>query len=233
MREGLDHQLPQFRTRVTGDALVLTLEVDDAEAALREVETTGIVPAVSLRDEPWGQRHFMLRDPAGVWVDVVQPIDPDPSSWTRRPVSSSQRSTNRPADRERPVRGPNAERQARTHAALLVAARRVFSRDGFASATTGEIMAGTGLTRGAIYYHFPDKLALLAERADSEPDLDSLTALLSGALNEAALWIADADDQAAARRAMRRSLDTLLDRLFSRAAAAPTGPGRGRGAPPG
>jgi uncharacterized glyoxalase superfamily protein PhnB len=78
MREGLDHQLPQFRTRMTGDALVLTLEVDDAEAALREVETTGIVPAVSLRDEPWGQRHFMLRDPAGVWVDVVQPIDPDP-----------------------------------------------------------------------------------------------------------------------------------------------------------
>jgi AcrR family transcriptional regulator len=230
-------------------------------------------------------------------------------------VSSSQRSTNRPADRERPVRGPNAERQARTHAALLVAARRVFSRDGFASATTGEIMAGTGLTRGALYYHFPDKLALfdavveqvagelvvrigrvvgsmpdafsrlragceewlramadpelhrlylveapaalglprwreidaaygggslrggiqavLAERGDSEPDLESLTALLSGALNEAALWIADADDQAAAGRAMRRSLDTLLGRLFSRAAAGPTGPGRGRGAPPG
>jgi AcrR family transcriptional regulator len=208
-------------------------------------------------------------------------------------VSSSQRSTSRPADRERPVRGPNAERQARTHAALLVAARRVFSRDGFASATTGEIMAGTGLTRGALYYHFPDKLAsmpdafsslragceewlramadpelhrlylveapaalglprwreidaaygggslrggiqaVLAERADSEPELESLTALLSGALNEAALWIADADDQAAAGRAMRRSLDTLLGRLFSRAAAGPTGPGRGRGAPPG
>lgn len=77
MREELDHQLPQFRTRMAGDALVLTLEVDDAEAALREVAATGIAPAVSLRDEPWGQRHFMLRDPAGVWVDVVQPIDPD------------------------------------------------------------------------------------------------------------------------------------------------------------
>jgi catechol 2,3-dioxygenase-like lactoylglutathione lyase family enzyme len=79
MREGLDHQLPQFRRRVAGDALVLTFEVDDAEETLREVQATGAVPAVSLRDEPWGQRHFMLRDPAGVWVDVVQPIDPDPA----------------------------------------------------------------------------------------------------------------------------------------------------------
>jgi catechol 2,3-dioxygenase-like lactoylglutathione lyase family enzyme len=79
MREGLEHQLPQFRTRMQGDALVLTLEVDDVGEALREVEATGVAPDVSLRDEPWGQRHFMLRDPAGVWVDVVQPIDPDPS----------------------------------------------------------------------------------------------------------------------------------------------------------
>ena len=78
MREGLEHQLPQFRPRIAGDALVLTLEVDDAREALREVEATGVAPEVSLRDEPWGQRHFMLRDPAGVWVDVVQSIDPDP-----------------------------------------------------------------------------------------------------------------------------------------------------------
>ena len=79
MREGLHHQLPQFRTRIGGDAVVLTLEVDDAAEALGEVEATGAVPVVPLRDEPWGQRHFMLRDPAGVWVDVVQPIDPDPA----------------------------------------------------------------------------------------------------------------------------------------------------------
>jgi catechol 2,3-dioxygenase-like lactoylglutathione lyase family enzyme len=78
MREGLEHQLPQFRRRMAGDALVLTLEVEDARQALQEVEATGLAPQVSLRDEPWGQRHFMLRDPAGVWVDVVQPIDPDP-----------------------------------------------------------------------------------------------------------------------------------------------------------
>jgi catechol 2,3-dioxygenase-like lactoylglutathione lyase family enzyme len=79
MREGLDHQLPQFRTPIGGDHLVLTIEVDDADSALREVQASGAVPAVSLRDEPWGQRHFMLRDPAGIWVDVVQQVEPDPS----------------------------------------------------------------------------------------------------------------------------------------------------------
>jgi catechol 2,3-dioxygenase-like lactoylglutathione lyase family enzyme len=78
MRHGLDHQLPQFRRPLTGHAALVTIEVEDAEDALREVEATGATPAVPLRDEPWGQRHFMLRDPAGIWVDIAQQTDPDP-----------------------------------------------------------------------------------------------------------------------------------------------------------
>ena len=34
---------------------------------------------VDIKDEPWGQRHFMMRDPAGVWVDIVEQIEPDPA----------------------------------------------------------------------------------------------------------------------------------------------------------
>ncbi|MGH9118653.1 MAG: VOC family protein [Acidimicrobiales bacterium] len=74
MREGLDDQLPQFRAPIEGSSLLLTIEVADAESALSEVEGTGLVPEITLRDEPWGQRHFMLRDPAGIWVDVVQQL---------------------------------------------------------------------------------------------------------------------------------------------------------------
>jgi hypothetical protein len=33
---------------------------------------------VSLRDEPWGQRHFITEDPDGVLVDVVTVIPPAP-----------------------------------------------------------------------------------------------------------------------------------------------------------
>jgi AcrR family transcriptional regulator len=199
----------------------------------------------------------------------------------------------------RGVRGPNAERHARTRAALLRAGRQDFARDGYAPASTGEIAAATGLTRGALYHHFPDKLALfdavleqvarelverieaaatarrdplaglragceewldamaepelqrlylvegpaalglarwreidaehgggslregieavLAERDDRKTAVEPLTALLTGALNEAALWTAEAKDPDKARREMRVSVALLLDRLFARA----------------
>ncbi|MFX4229610.1 MAG: hypothetical protein ACFHHU_17570 [Porticoccaceae bacterium] len=29
-----------------------------------------------LRDEPFGQRHFITRDPNGVLIDVIKPIPP-------------------------------------------------------------------------------------------------------------------------------------------------------------
>jgi hypothetical protein len=32
---------------------------------------------------PWGQRRFALHDPSGTWVDVIQPIDPQPGFWDK------------------------------------------------------------------------------------------------------------------------------------------------------
>ena len=31
---------------------------------------------LALRDEPFGQRHFIVQDPNGVLIDVIQPIPP-------------------------------------------------------------------------------------------------------------------------------------------------------------
>lgn len=31
---------------------------------------------VELQDEEWGQRHFMMEDPTGLLVDVVEQIGP-------------------------------------------------------------------------------------------------------------------------------------------------------------
>jgi hypothetical protein len=36
---------------------------------------------LSLRNEPFGQRRFGLFDPAGVWIDVVEQIDPAVGWW--------------------------------------------------------------------------------------------------------------------------------------------------------
>jgi hypothetical protein len=36
-----------------------------------------------VKDEPWGQRRFGLFDPSGMWVDVVQQIEPVPGYWAK------------------------------------------------------------------------------------------------------------------------------------------------------
>lgn len=52
------------------------LEVADASAALAEVQASGAEPDYPLTDEPFGQRRFSLRDPSGLWINVVQQLSP-------------------------------------------------------------------------------------------------------------------------------------------------------------
>ena len=64
-----------------GQGILLTLQVPDAASEFERVRTSGLFVDHPLRDEPWGQRRFGLRDPAGVWVDVVEQIEPEPGYW--------------------------------------------------------------------------------------------------------------------------------------------------------
>ena len=57
--------------------VILNLEVDDVDAVhARLVEEAGLPVALSLRDEDFGQRHFIVVAPEGVLLDVIQPIAP-------------------------------------------------------------------------------------------------------------------------------------------------------------
>src|SRR5438309_7891136 len=58
--------------------------------------------------------------------------------------------------RTRP-RPTQAERSARTRAALLAAARELFAEKGFAQTGREEIAERAGVTRGALYHHFASK----------------------------------------------------------------------------
>ena len=69
--------------------------------------------------------------------------------------------------------------------------------------------------------------AVLATRPDQALGVEPITFLLSGAFNEAALWIAEAKDEKTARREMDRTLVELLERLFT-SPAAPARPPRAR-----
>lgn len=63
----------------SAQGLLLNLEVDDADAEHRRlVDEHGLRPVLPLRDEDFGQRHFIVAAPDGVLVDVIQPIAPSP-----------------------------------------------------------------------------------------------------------------------------------------------------------
>lgn len=58
--------------------MLVTVEVDDVDAVHARAAERGLPLHLPLRDEPWGQRHFITEDPDGVLVDVVTVIEPSP-----------------------------------------------------------------------------------------------------------------------------------------------------------
>jgi uncharacterized glyoxalase superfamily protein PhnB len=66
-----------------GGGAFLTLQVADARAEYERVTRAGLSCALDLTDEPWGQRRFGALDPAGMWVDVVEQVEPAAGWWER------------------------------------------------------------------------------------------------------------------------------------------------------
>ena len=74
----LDGQHPTIpavgRGRSTG--LLLNFEVEDVDAVYDAVRAAGLPILREIRDEDFGQRHFITADPNGVMIDVIKPIPP-------------------------------------------------------------------------------------------------------------------------------------------------------------
>lgn len=63
------------------------------------------------------------------------------------------------------------EKMAETKAKLITAARAAFAEKGFTAASMDDLTSSVGLTRGALYHNFGDKVGLLAavvDQIDSE-----------------------------------------------------------------
>ena len=66
------------------------------------------------------------------------------------------------------VRMPTqAERRSATIAAILTAARALFAERGFEAASIDDIALAAGVTKGAVYHHFPSKEAIFVDVLDA------------------------------------------------------------------
>jgi predicted enzyme related to lactoylglutathione lyase len=66
----------------------LTLQVADAKSTFDKLVKTGLKITYALTDEPWGQRRFGLTDPNGMYIDVVEQIEPQEGFWEKHKVKN-------------------------------------------------------------------------------------------------------------------------------------------------
>lgn len=71
-----DHETVPAEARRPASGLLINFEVSDPDAVYERVVAAGLPVLRSLRDEDFGQRHFITRDPNGVLIDVIKPIRP-------------------------------------------------------------------------------------------------------------------------------------------------------------
>ena len=56
----------------THEGMVVSFEVSDARAAFTTAQRENLDIAMDYKEEAWGQRHFILRDPQGLLIDIVE-----------------------------------------------------------------------------------------------------------------------------------------------------------------
>jgi len=61
----------------------LTLQVEDAQVEYDKLKKEGLNMYYHLTDEVWGQRRFGIIDPNGLYIDIVQQIQPEEGFWEK------------------------------------------------------------------------------------------------------------------------------------------------------
>lgn len=73
--DGSHETIPEAgRGHVSG--LLLNFEVEDVDAVYERLKAAGLPIRRDIRDEDFGQRHFITADPNGVLIDIITPIPP-------------------------------------------------------------------------------------------------------------------------------------------------------------
>lgn len=67
--------VPQQQQQAAG-GLLISFEVENPDEIHDRLLAAGVTILRSLREEDFGQRHFIAADPNGVMIDVIKPIPP-------------------------------------------------------------------------------------------------------------------------------------------------------------
>ena len=110
-------------------------------------------------------------------------------------------------------RRSNPVRRAEMRARLLATARRLFVALGYAATSTPAIVAEAGVTRGALYHHFPDKQAIFRAVIEAESAAAALAIAAADRPGHSALdrLLAGADAYMAAMQAEGRTRLLLIE----------------------
>ena len=59
-----------FQPTFQGEGVFYSIEVEDVDREYESAKREGIPIALDKRDEPWGERHFAIRDPNGIVLNI-------------------------------------------------------------------------------------------------------------------------------------------------------------------
>ncbi len=62
--------------RIPTKGALINIEVPDVDAVYGRLSTAGLPMVRDIRSEAFGQRHFIIKDPSDLLVDVIQNIEP-------------------------------------------------------------------------------------------------------------------------------------------------------------
>jgi len=71
-----DHETIPAAGRGRAGGVIINFEVDDVDAEFTRAQAAGLPVLLQLRNEDFGQRHFITADPNGVLIDIITPIQP-------------------------------------------------------------------------------------------------------------------------------------------------------------
>ena len=72
LRRGLKSFKPEHMRDHRADGLLVVFVVDDVDAEYTRVQSAGVSITTPIETEPWGERFFLITDPSGVVIQLVQ-----------------------------------------------------------------------------------------------------------------------------------------------------------------